>query len=181
MPENHDLAIIGGYTVRIRSEIRVPNDYTNKTFTIMFAEYDFFVQIEECIINAYEVSQKMQTLTYIIGDPDFFSAPYSFDETPVCNYPEIVTVTNLPSFATHRESDSNFKIAKNENLALDGTYTVTLRSEIHVPTDYTKTVFTTWYKEYTFDIVMIDPCKTSTIDDFTVPDMAVSVKSGFKT
>ena len=49
---------------------------------------------------------------------------------------------------------------------------MTLRSEIKVPTDYTKTTFTTWEQTYTFDIIMIDPCKTSTLDDYTIDYMA---------
>lgn len=96
----------------------------------MFVEYDFFIQIEECIINSYEVADTIPTLTYIIGDPDFISTSYSFDETPVCNYPEIVTVTDLPAFSQHVSTNANFKIPKIEDLSLDGSYTVTLRSEI---------------------------------------------------
>ena len=96
----------------------------------MFVEYDFEIQIEECIINAYDATQIIPDLTYIIGDPDFLSASYLFDESPVCNYPETVTVTDLPSFASHDGVDKDFSIPKNEEHALDGTYTVTLRSEI---------------------------------------------------
>ena len=66
-------------------------------------------------------------------------------------------------------------------MALDGIYTVTLRSEIQVPTDYTKTKFTTWFKSYTFNITMIDPCKTTTIDYYNVTDMKRSVKQGLDT
>ena len=62
---------------------------------------------------------------------------YIFDEDPVCNYPEIVTVTNLPSFAKHNEATSDFTIPQNNDLDLIGEYTVTLRSEIQVPDDYT--------------------------------------------
>lgn len=132
----------------------------------MFVEYDFHIQIEECIISAYDASKVIPDLTYIIGDPDFTSTSYLFDETPVCNYPETVTVTNLPGFALHNEQSKDFSISKNEQHDLDGTYTVTLRSEIQVPDDYTKTTFTTWHQEYTFDIIMIDPCKSSVLDDF---------------
>ena len=90
-------------------------------------------------------------------------------------------MTNLPTFTFHQEPSSNFLIANTEDLSLDGTYTVTLRSEIQVPTDYTKTVFTTWEQTYTFNIIMIDPCKTSTIDDFVILDMTRSVKEGTNT
>lgn len=66
-------------------------------------------------------------------------------------------------------------------MSLDGTYTVTISSAIQVPTDYTKTTFTTWEDSYTFDIIMIDPCKTSTLDPFTILPMENSVKAGLDT
>ena len=85
-------------------------------------------------------------------------------------------MTNLPTWAIHDDVAKNFRIPKNEDLSLDATYTVTIRSEIQVPDDYTQTTFTTWFQEYTFDIVLIDPCETSTIDDFALADMERSVK-----
>jgi len=75
----------------------------------------------------------------IIGDPTLYSPKYNFTQTPLCNYPETVTVTDLPAFAFHNVNSSKFEIPQTENLTLDGIYTVTLRSEIQVPTDYTKT------------------------------------------
>ena len=68
---------------------------------------------------------------------------YIFDEDPVCNYPEIVTVTNLPNFANHNEPSSDFTIPQNSDLDLIGEYTVTLKSEIHVPDDHSKATYTT--------------------------------------
>ena len=96
----------------------------------MFVEYDFQIQIEECIIQSYDATAIISDQIYIIGDPDLLSQIYLFDETPVCNYPETVTVTNLPDFALHNESENEFSVPKTEEHSLDGTYTVTLRSEI---------------------------------------------------
>lgn len=53
---------------------------------------------------------------------------------------------------------------------------MTLRSEIQVPDDQTKSTFTTWAQEFTFQVIMVDPCKTSTLNDFTLLDMSRSVK-----
>ena len=111
----------------------------------MYIEYEFEIKIEECIINAYDATEIITDITYIIGDPEFLSSKYLFDETPVCNYPETVTVTNLPSFASHNELAKDFNIPMTEQHDLDGIYTVTLKSEIQVPDDYTKTTFTTWF------------------------------------
>ena len=45
IPQNSDLSLIGNYPVTIRSEIRVPDDYTMTSFTTMFVEYEFIIQI----------------------------------------------------------------------------------------------------------------------------------------
>ena len=99
----------------------------------------------------------------------------------MCNYPETVTVIDLPTFAQHQEPDSTFSIPKIEDLSLEGTYLVTVRSQILVPDDYTKTTFTAWEDEFEFEIITMDPCKTSVLDDFIVENMQISVKGGIKT
>ena len=110
----------------------------------MFVEYYFEIHIQSCIIESYDTTNTIPNLTYTIGDPDLLSPSYLFDETPVCNYPETVTLIGLPDFVTHQESSKDFIIAKNEDHSLDGTYTVTLRSEILVPDDHTLATYTTW-------------------------------------
>ena len=75
----------------------------------------------------------------------------------MCDYPETVTVTNLPVFANHNEATSDFTIPQNNDLSLIGEYTVTLRSEIEVPNDHTKTIFTTMFVEYDF-VIQVEEC-----------------------
>ena len=145
IPQNGDLGLIGEYSVTLKSEICVPDDYSQATCTTLFVEYDFVIQIEECIIASYDATQVIPTMTYIIGDPDLTSIQYQFEETPVCGYPETVTVTNLPVFVTHSEATADFTIPKTEDLSLDGTYSVTLRSEIFVPDDYSQATFTSFF------------------------------------
>lgn len=118
--QNNDLSLIGGYTVTILSEIQIPDDYTASSFTTLSVEYDFFVQIEKCIITKYQSTSILLPMTYIIGDPGIISPSYSFDETPICNYKETVSVTGLPAFVQHKENDATFGISKVEDLALDG-------------------------------------------------------------
>ena len=85
-------------------------------------------------------------------------SPYVFDENPVCNYPETVTFTDLPTFVTHNAPTSDdFTIPVNNDLSLLGSYTVRIRSEINVPDDHTKATFTTWSDEYDF-VVYMQPC-----------------------
>ena len=174
--KNDDLNIIGAYTVTIRSEIQKPDDHLKTTFTSLFAEYDFEIHIQACIITAYELQDAIPNLEYTIGDPGFESTSYLFRETPECSYPESVTLTDLPFFLQHQQKQKNILIAQTDDLSLDGSYTVTLRSEIQVPDDHTLASYTTWAQEFSFTIVVIDPCKASSLGDFAVEDMSRSVK-----
>ena len=128
--QNNDLALIGEYTVTLRSEIQVPDDHTKSTFTPYFVEYQFLIQVEECLVDTYTADQVIDVISYNIGAPTLTSPQYSFVESPACNYPETVTLINLPAFVTHNEATSDFTIDQNSDLSLIGSYTVTIRSEI---------------------------------------------------
>ena len=67
----------------------------------MFYEYDFLIRMKPCLVSTYTATTKVTLITYNIGAPTLKSVKYVFDEAPVCNYPETVTVTNLPTWATH--------------------------------------------------------------------------------
>ena len=95
------MALIGEYTVTLRSEIQIPTDYSKTNYITLFVEYNFVIQIEECVIASYAATQLVPDLTMIIGDPELLSSVYIFDESPVCNYPETVTVTGLPAWTLH--------------------------------------------------------------------------------
>ena len=45
-----------------------------------------------------------------------------------------------------------------------------------MPDDHTLASYTTWAQEFSFTIVVIDPCKASSLGDFAVEDMSRSVK-----
>ena len=124
------MSILGKYIVTLRSEIYIPDDYTKDTYTTMFVEYDFVILIEPCIINTYTATTSVIVIEYNVGAPTLTDGLYIFDEDPVCNYPETVTLTNLPVFVTHNEPSSDFTIPKNNDLDIIGGYTVTIRSEI---------------------------------------------------
>ena len=150
IPKISDLDLIGEYTVTIRSEIEVPDDATSGTTTTKFVEYEFTVLIQPCIVNTYTATLEVANISYNIGAPDLLNVgPYVFDEDPVCNYPEIVTLTDLPVFVTHNAPASDdFTVLQNSDLSLIGSYVVTIRSEISVPDDHTKTTFTTMFDEH---------------------------------
>ena len=124
--------MIGEYIVTIRSEIEVPDDATSVTTTTMFVEYDFTIFIEPCIVNTYIATLEVADISYNIGAPELANvSPYVFDEDPVCNYPETVTLTNLPVFVTHNAPTSDdFTVPYSDDLGLIGSYVVIIRSEI---------------------------------------------------
>ena len=114
----------------------------------MFAEYEFTVFMEPCLVSTYEATTMVTVIVYNVNQATLTDGLYIFDEDPVCNYPETVTVTDLPVFATHNEQNSDFTILQNNDLSLIGEYTVTLKSEIQVPDDHTQATFTPFFVEY---------------------------------
>ena len=165
LPKNTDLSLIGSYPVTIRSEIQVPDDATLTTFSTKFVEYQFTIFIEPCIVNMYSATIEAADISYNVGAPEILNtSPYVFDEDPVCNYPETVTLTDLPVFVTHNAPASDdFTVPLNSDLSIIGSYTVTIRSEIEVPDDYTKATYTTMFSEHTF-VVYIEPCLVGTYE-----------------
>ena len=129
---------------------------------MMFVEYNFIVFIEPCLVSTYTATLEVADISYNIGAPDLLNvSPYVFDENPECNYPELVTLTNLPVFVTHNAPTSDdFTVLQNSDLSLIGSYVVTIRSEISVPDDHTKATFTTRFDEHEFT-VFVEPCIVS--------------------
>ena len=142
----------------------MPTDYTNTDCTVMFVEYDFRVVMQPCIVNTYTDTQQVGDITYNIGAPGLFNVgAYIFDEDPVCNYPETVTITPDLPFLDHNLATSDFNLPQTADLSLIGSYPVQIRSEIQVPTDEFSTAFTTMFVEYTFT-VFIEPCLVTTYE-----------------
>ena len=142
----------------LKSEICVPDDHTQATCTPMVVEYDFKLVVESCIVSDYTATQKVPGINYNVGASSLIKiGQYVFDEDANCNYPETVTVTNLPDFITHNEDSSDFTLPQTSDLSLIGTYTVTIRSEIQVPEDHTGSSFKTLFAEYDF-VITVEPC-----------------------
>ena len=91
-----------------RSEIQVPVDALATSYTTMFVEYNFTIFVEPCLVTTYTATTEVADISYNIGAADLLNVgPYVFDEEPVCNYPETVTLTSLPSFVTHNAPDTD--------------------------------------------------------------------------
>ena len=112
--------LIGNYTFTVRSEIIVPNDYTMTTSSVMFKEEIVNVYVNPCSVNTYTATTNVTSITYNVGAPSLTDGHYVFEQSPFCNYPEIVTVTNLPAFATHNKDSADFTILETTDLNLIG-------------------------------------------------------------
>ena len=123
-----DLSKLGEYLVRIKSEIRVPTDFTNTTFKIMKVEYEFPIRVQPCLVATYKRSLVAGSINHAVRAPEKNFGSYSFSETPICNYPTVVTVTDLPIFASHNKATSDFTIKYLTDLNLIGKYVVTVKS-----------------------------------------------------
>ena len=97
----------------------------------MSMDYDFVIIMQPCTVETYTANQVVGLISYNIGEESLVNVGvYNFLEDPGCDYPETVTLTNLPDFVIHNESTSDFTLPKNSDLDLIGEYTVTIRSEI---------------------------------------------------
>ena len=99
--QNLYLTLIGSYPVTIRSEIQIPDDFTQTSFTTKFVEYEFLILIEPCLVSKYSATILLSEIVHNIGAVQKTDGFYAFAEDPICNYMEEVTLTNLPSFMIH--------------------------------------------------------------------------------
>ena len=104
----------------------MPDDHTQSTFTDWPVQYDFKIYIEPCLVNTYVSTQDAGPLVYRIGDPGITDGAYIFTQDPVCNYPETVTLTDLPQWAQNNKDASDFTIPHTSDLSIVGEYVVTI-------------------------------------------------------
>ena len=163
----------------IKSEITFPDDYTKSTFKTMSAEYDLQIKVEGCTVDYYEIVKSFTEISYLIGEPELVSTPYSFETSPACTYPATIEIIGLPDHAEHDEESSTFRIFQTDDVFLAGSYLVNIRSTIEVPDpDYAGETIP-YIAEFSFDIMMIDPCKNTTIDDaFSIENLISSTSVG---
>ena len=111
-----------------------------------------------CAIISFSSKVTVASIKYYINTATLTAGQYAFEQNPLCGYPETITVTGLPAFASHNAVPHDFTVPATSDLALIGVYPVTLRSEISVPNDYTKTSYTKHFVQYSFDLRM-EPCQ----------------------
>ena len=67
VPYTNDLELIGSYVVTIKSEICVPNDYTQGACTVMLSEHDFTVFMEPCLVTNYDATTVVDVILYNVN------------------------------------------------------------------------------------------------------------------
>ena len=137
IPSSSDLSLIGEYMVTIKAEISIPDDHTMTSYSPMIVQYDFPIRMQPCQVSTYSRNQVAGPIYFNVGAPEKTDGAYTFGEDPICNYDETVIVSGLPSFVSHNSSSADFTLSEISDLSLIGEYTVTIRSEICVPDDYT--------------------------------------------
>ena len=127
------------------------------SFTPLIAEHTFNVLINPCKVVSIDPKVFAAELFYNINQPTKTGAYYEFEQSPACGYPQTVTILDLPAFVTHNDASSEFTILKSSDGSLVGEYTVTIRSEVQVPDDYTKSTFTPVTGEFQF-VIKVKSC-----------------------
>ena len=88
----------------------MPDDYTKSTFTTIFVEYNFPLRVQPCKVTTYTRDVVVGDINYNVGAASLTTGSYTFGEDPICDYPETVTVTNLPAFASHNSGTADFTV-----------------------------------------------------------------------
>lgn len=130
-----DLNRIGVYTVTVRSEIQVPDDFTKSSYTTRFVEYTLDISVLPCQVLSFTASPAVTDVYYTVGQATAQSGNYGFVQDPACGYAETLTVTGVPAYATHNQGTKDFTVPQIFTNDGVGAYTVTVRNEIEVPDD----------------------------------------------
>ena len=99
------------------------------TGQIPSVSYTFTATINPCSMDL-TANVQPTLIQYTIGSTSLTSGDYSFTQTPVCNYGEIVELTNLPFYVQHNRATQDFTIPYTENRSLKGTTTVSMRGYV---------------------------------------------------
>ena len=101
-------------------------------------EYLFTVTIQPCRVGRYQVDTQPSQLNYIIGDVTRTGAYYNFAEIgSACLYPAKVELTNLPEWGTHNADSQDFSVGYFDDLSLEGTYQIDIKSTVSFPNSAT--------------------------------------------
>ena len=109
IPHSNDQSMIGSYSVTLRSEVDTLAPGGTERVKL-FVEETIEVKVLPCIVNTFAADLRINDLSYHLGDDGRTLGPYSFVQTPGCDYKETVTVQGLPEWITHNEADKTFTI-----------------------------------------------------------------------
>ena len=113
--------------------------------------------MEPCKISSFTGIPIVTDVFYTVGQPDLKSGKYGFVQDPNCLYPQTLSITGMPTFATSNTATFDFTVLFMAANTDAGVYTVRIQNSISVPKDAAKTAFTPMSVDYTFKI-FIAPC-----------------------
>ena len=76
----------------------------------MTAKARLSVYVNPCQVTEFKESIVVDKIESFVGNSAITEGNYEFTQGDVCNYPQTITVTNLPPFATHNEVSRDFTI-----------------------------------------------------------------------
>ena len=151
------------------AELEILIDSQTATYQILSQTERFFILIQPCQLTGYLAQIPANNFSYTLGQPGGASGnSYEFKQEGLCTYPDLITVTNLPSFASHDTTAKFFSVPflpLNDEAKI-GRYEVTIKGEVSFPSDYTQTAVTILEVQYTF-FITIQPC---VVNQYTTSD-----------
>jgi hypothetical protein len=133
------------------------------------------VTVNPCPVTKYLSSVFPTNEEYTIGEGPRIMGVYAFSQVQDCGYAQSYSVTSLPSFIIHDPVLNNFAV-NTYSLSNEQSLSVTVISSITVPADYTGLTFNDIEHEFTFTFVIINPCRTTVLEAFTMPDISLHVR-----
>lgn len=143
-------------------------------------QIDFVVNIYPCPINDFRSNPTtMGTQTYEIGKEGITFGYTGFVQNLACGYVVEEQLTgNIPDVALleYKKELKQFEVLQTEDLSFAATYSMQVVGKIKVPTDLAKPPMIN-EMQYNLDLTLVveNPCLSSTLDVFTVNNMAITV------
>ena len=101
---------INRYRVTVNAILTFFTDSTMTTQETLTAKAILTVYVNPCEVTEFRELIKIEKIESFVGNGAMNGGNYEFSQGGVCNYPQTITLINLPSFATHNEINKDFTI-----------------------------------------------------------------------
>ena len=176
------MSYIDIYRVKVQVTLDVPDGFTGN-FVQELVEIPLELRVQGCAITSFTASPAdLGTFTYTVGDATTTLGPYTLIQDDDCGYvPTQVLLVQAPSdtlpdpsWFTFNSNSNDFLITKTEELDYVGTYNLKVEATIQVPDGFDGN-FLPRVVEIPFVMEVLNPCESTVLEAFTIPDMETSV------